>query len=103
MAQLQGNIFIDNPPAQCKPTRADYMNKQVTFQDYCRAIAADAGVSFRNAPQEFMARVRRALDSGDEHLNTIPLAQWDSYAIAARGATNTAFKRHGDFRSLAGR
>ena len=102
MARLEGTIFVDDPPAQCEPTRAQYMNKEVTFEDYYRAIARDAGVTFVNAPQEFLKRCKCALDSGDTHLNTIPIAQWDSYAYAAQRATSPAFKRHGDFWSLAG-
>lgn len=102
MARLQDGIFVDDPPAQLEPTRAQYMNKQVTFEDYYRAVARDAGVTFVDAPQKFLQRCKKALDAGDMYLNTIPMATWDSYAYAAHRATSPAFKRHGDFWSLAG-
>ena len=66
MARLEGSVFVGDPPAQCKPTRAQYLNKQVTFEAYYRAIAVDAGVSFHHAPQEFLLRCKQALDEGDE-------------------------------------
>ena len=102
MAQLQDNIWIDNPPAELAPTRAQYMNKQVTFEDYYRAVAKDSGVSFRNAPEEFLRRVQKCLAERDEHLNKIRLSTWDMYALGAKSSTSPAFKRHGDFWSLAG-
>ncbi len=99
MAQLQDGKWIDNG-VFTSPTRAEYLNKTVSFEDFYRAIAKDAGISF--AGSDILPRVKRALASGDEHLNTIPLATWDIYAGAAKHATAPAFKAHGDSWSIAG-
>lgn len=84
------------------PTRAQYLAGKVTFEAYYRAIACNAGVSFASGSRAFIDRVKRALVAGDKHLNTIPLAIWDGYAIAAQSATGPTFRRHGDSWSLAG-
>ncbi len=83
-------------------TRKEYMDGVVSFADYYRSVAKDAGISFASAPVEFLDRVEKALERGDEHLNTIPLSLWYYYAICAKHATMPALKRHGDFWSLAG-
>ena len=80
-------------------TRADYMDKRCTHSEYYGEIVADAGIDFTNAP--IMDRVREALASGDEHLNTIPLRTWD---IMGAGLLWIAphFKARKDTMSLAG-
>lgn len=99
MSRLHEGKYVDDGPVE-PPTRADYLNKVVTFEQYYRAIAKDAGVAFH--PGSFLDRVKRALARGDEHLTSVPLAEWDSFSRGARQATAPAFKRHGDFWSLAG-
>ena len=61
------------------PTRADYMAHRVSHADYYRALAKTAGVSYSNADPAFLRRVKAALSSGDEHLNSIPLRVWDRH------------------------
>lgn len=82
------------------PTRADYLEGRATFAEYYRAVNHSAGIRVTNA--DFLARVRKALAEGDEHLNTIPLAEWDKLAVYGRRALSRAFKEHGDFYSMAG-
>ncbi len=98
MSRLDGSIFMDDPPAKRQPTRAQYLNGEATHEHYYRAIAADAGVKFTGD----RGRVKQALDAGDEHLNTIGLSAWDSYAYAALTAISVALRLHGDSWSLAG-
>lgn len=79
------------------PTRKDYMEKRVSHREYYASIARASGIHFPESP--FIARVRAALASGDKHLNTIPLAEWD---MMAAHRTNWAYGIHGDARSKAG-
>jgi hypothetical protein len=81
-------------------TRKDYMDGVVSFEQYYTTIAEESGVSFKNA--DIIPCVVRALANGDEHLNSIPLSTWHSYAIYEKPATSPVFKVHGDSWSLAG-
>jgi hypothetical protein len=83
-------------------TRKDYMNGKVTHEEYYASVAKMAGVSFVGSDPAFLRKVRRALDRGDEHLNSIPLRVWDMYGAGAQIATAPAFEAHGDFWSIAG-
>ena len=100
MAMLQDGRWTDTEPNLKRPTRADYMNNLVTFAEYYRAIAKDAGISFKNSTM--LPCIKRALANGDEHLNTIRLSEWDVLSICAKHATAPAFKAHGDWWSIAG-
>lgn len=80
-------------------TRQDYMNDRVTFTEYYRSVAQTAGIRI-NDPN-LIARVQRALAKGDEHLNTIPLQDWDIMAQSAYWSLSAAFQKHADFYSLA--
>lgn len=84
------------------PTRADYMGGKVTHREFYRAVAETAGIIVTDA--KLIDRVKRALADGDEHLNTIPLGEWDMMAVSAQswGGLHSAFKAHGDGYSLAG-
>ena len=61
-------------------TRKDYMDGIVSHDDYYSVLADALGtkelerlvLSMTQVP-----KIRAALDSGDEHLNTIPLLKWD--------------------------
>jgi hypothetical protein len=90
---------IEDVP-QVAPSRADYMAKRCTFEDFYRAVNATAGLKIRNA--DLLARVKRALVNGDQHLNTIPLVTWDVMAIGHESQIRDALRQHGDFYSLAG-
>ena len=84
-----------------QPTRKQYMNKEVSFADFYRAIYQDAGISFE-ADDSLISEVQEAITNGDEHLNTIPLARWDAMGQEAQVRLSVAFKKHGDFYSMAG-
>ncbi len=81
-------------------TRSDYMAGQCSHAEFYRAVNKTAG--FIITDPRLLDRVRKALASGDEHLNTIPLRIWDGVAVNAQAALSRAFKAHGDFYSLAG-
>jgi hypothetical protein len=75
-------------------TRADYMSGKVTFAEYYREIARIAGISWRK--HSMLPRVKDALASGDEHLNSIPLQTWDLLGVYSRGAIAHALRIMGD-------
>ena len=81
-------------------TRTQYMNKEVTFEEYYREIYKEADISFKHSI--WLPRIKKALAAGDEHLNTIPLLEWDALGSAFFPRLRTVFKNHGDFWSLAG-
>lgn len=62
--------------------RSDYMSGNVTHQAYYSHIAKLAGIKPAAA---LVKTCRELLADGDEHLNKIPLAQWD---LLAGGAWN---------------
>ena len=82
--------------------RQRLMAGKITHADFYRLVAKSAGVSFYNADPDFLDRVRKALQAGDEHLNTIPLGYWDMIAGSLLPTAKKAFKQHGDFYSLSG-
>lgn len=81
--------------------RFDYMTGAVSFDDYYRSIAHAAGVSF--AGSSYLPRITRALEKGDEHLNSISLAFWDwlGAMLAPSPAYRAALKDHGEIDSMA--
>jgi hypothetical protein len=83
-------------------TRQDYLDGKVTHEEFYGSVAKLAGIDLSTAAPNLMSRVKDALADGDEALNTIPLALWDSMARASRVAIEPALKAHGDFWSLAG-
>lgn len=84
--------------AQQYPQRKDYMDDKVIFAEFYGSVAKAAGITFDSIV--FLDKVKAALVAGDEHLNTIPLAQWDAMAIRNEAALRRALKLHGDFYSL---
>ena len=80
-------------------TRDDYMSGKCTHQEYYESVAKTARLKL---PVDMLSRVKVALDAGDEHLNTIPLGDWDGLTNVYSGALAYAFKKHGDSLSLAG-
>ena len=84
------------------PTRADYLAKRCTHEEYYRAVNADGGVVYRDNPVP-LADIKAALEAGDEHLNTIPLQKWDRAVDRLVSYTlSKAFKARGDYATLAG-
>ena len=82
------------------PQRKAYLRGEVSFEDFYESVAAAAGISYTNAST--LPEIQAALASGDEHLNTIPLRQWDIRAAQTQSVVGRALQLHGDFYSLAG-
>lgn len=85
-------------------TREMYMNAPkdeawAAHRRFYGQIVKAAGVK---VSVEMMVRSRKALSDGDEHLNSISLAEWYNAATLYRGAISRALKAHGDFYSEAG-
>jgi len=91
--------YPDLASSAISPTRQEYLDGTVTFEQFYTAIVQDAGIAF---PDYLLSEVISALAKGDEHLNTIALRRWDVLAACAKSAIAPAFKRHGDYFSLAG-
>lgn len=62
-------------------TRADYMEKRATHEEYYGDIVRDCGAL--SLPVQ-LSTIRKALADGDEHLNSIPLKWWDHYGEMQR-------------------
>lgn len=77
------------------PTRADYLAKHCTHDEFYLAVAKTAGIVFQ-PDWPFTVRVRKALADGDEHLNTIPLREWDERALWLESPLSSALRAHGD-------
>jgi hypothetical protein len=79
-------------------TRKDYMEGRITHNKYYSTIAKEAGISFKTS--SMLPEIKRALASGDEHLNTIKLVLWDMMAVHNQGVIDRILKNHDDFYSL---
>ena len=80
--------------------RIDYLEGRISFDQYYGALAKELGVSFKKSPM--LPRIKAALITGDEYLNSIPLRDWDRIAIMYNsGSVNKVLKAHGDSFSLA--
>ena len=84
-----------------EPTRKQYMDGEVSFADFYRAIYRTAGISLEGN-KTLTSRVKKALYQGDKHLNSISREVWDGLAFSARYTLIKAFKEHGDSYSMAG-
>jgi len=81
-------------------TRAQYMAKEVTHSEYYGQFVTEA---IKNTVVARFGFDRLKLDlKRDEHLNTIPLHQWDALAPAVLYLDRVMRKDHGDFMSEAG-
>ncbi len=83
-------------------TRAQYMDGDATHAAYYGDLATSVGLSYAGC--DWIESVRNALRDGDDHLNSIPLATWDTrgaWMLQSRVA-RAAFKARGDSVSLAG-
>lgn len=84
-----------------EPTRKQYLDGEVTFEQFYRAVNQTAGLVF-SPDHALMPRILECLEQGDEHLNRIPLNTWDRLASWAQNSLTRALKEHGDFYSLSG-
>lgn len=80
-------------------TRQEYMDGKVTHAEYYRQFVTES-VKSHVARRIGLDRIKT---SHDEHLNDIPLNQWDdiSRAIFGNPSIGTRLKKAGDFWSLA--
>lgn len=80
-------------------TRQQYMNKEVTHDQYYASLAEAAGIT---VPDSIVEATRNALKQGDEHLNSIPLHTWDM--LGGNDINNfklrAELKQRGDFYSM---
>lgn len=74
-------------------TRKQYMDKEVSHQEYYLEMAQLGGMYLF---PDTVERTRKALADGDEHLNTIPLGYWDGLALAQKRAICKANKMRGE-------
>lgn len=81
-----------------KPTKADLHSNKVSHDEYYLSIARESGISY--AGHKDLLRVKELIDSGDVHLNEIPLPMWDARAIACEAALTRVLKARGDFYTL---
>jgi hypothetical protein len=79
-------------------TRKDYIEHRATFEEYYSDVCEAAGIKVTSI--SLIKRVQEALGAGDEHLNTIPLPDWDMMAMNARRVLENPLKERGDFFSL---
>lgn len=82
-------------------TRKAYMEGDITHEEFYSHITSSLDGK-RLFDKAFLSRVRMALKDGDEHLNSIPLAEWDSIADRIRLTISSKLKEAGDFWSMAG-
>jgi len=82
-------------------TRQRYLAGLATHREYYTEIAEEIGIAITRPDAPIIQRAREALKKGDKALNSIPLAEWDNWALslmAYRGSdVRAAFQRRGDF------
>lgn len=71
-------------------TNKQYMSGEVTHHQYYLSFAQKAGLTLSD---KMVSRSKAALEEGDEHLNTIPLSQWDNLALIYQPAIAHANKQ----------
>lgn len=80
-------------------TRKDYLDKKCTHDEYYGQIVQEVGISYANSPE--LKRIKKAYAT-DPHFNNIPLAEWDRKSAASQLTLFEAFKKRGDYWTLAG-
>lgn len=81
-------------------TRKDYLGNKCSHHQYHVQFVTP---SLQSAVKERIG-LERILNSGDPHLNDIPLVEWDQFLplIRAQFEVTTRMKEAGDFLTLAG-
>lgn len=83
-------------------TRADYIEGRASHDEYYLEIAKELGIK---PDDEMIQRAKKALEAGDEHLNTIPLREWDVWAMSLLAfrspEINRAFCKRGTVPAMA--
>lgn len=83
-------------------TRQDRLKGKVSHEEYYRSINKTAGLTF-DGGHYLLPRVKAAIESGDEHLNSIELKTWDRLGENnhLRQNLDRALKLHNDSLTLA--
>lgn len=81
-------------------TREQYMKDHTLHHAYYLEVAHEAGIDYSKSSK--LQRCIDALATGDEHLNTIPLREWDKAAAFTEDGIRRALKKRGDNYSMAG-
>jgi hypothetical protein len=84
-----------------KFSRADYLNSKCTHREYYSQFVTNRE---RSMVKQFIGidRIKAALAEGDEHLNTIPLAQWDRLSVPVGADASQLLRLAGDYPTQAG-
>ncbi len=80
-------------------TRKDYLDGKCSHDEYYGEIVKEVGITYVNSSD--LERYKKAYAT-DQHLNNIPLAEWDRKSAASQLTLFDAFKKRGDYWSLAG-
>ena len=78
-------------------TRAQYLAKEVSHQDYYLELAKLASLPTSAIPLD---KVKAAREAGDEHLNTIDLPFWERLAVIYKDAIAHANKKRGEVTNI---
>jgi len=85
-------------------TRKAYLAGECSHAEYYAEIVAS--VPLLPFPHQLVDRCRAALATGDQHLNTIPLPEWDAYGcshgLGHSPSLKANLRERGDFITLAG-
>ena len=57
-------------------TRKEYLKNSNLHHQYYLEIAKEIGIS---VPKDMLEKCKKALEKGDESLNSIPLKEWDMW------------------------
>lgn len=86
------------------PTRKQYLDGEVEHHAYYIALAKSMGVSYlKSSDEDFLLRVARGCEDPENAGLLVPLREKDTRAYSLLPSCNSAFEKHGDYPSLAGK
>jgi hypothetical protein len=88
-----------NTTTQIKFTRQDYLADKCTHSEYYGQFVTGE-IKQRVMSYIGIENIKKAINEGDEHLNTIPLRKWDAIAVPIIGGN--LLREAGDYPTLAG-
>lgn len=77
-----------------KPTHQQFLNGEVSFEEYYLALALECGISYEAS--DLLSAVRKAIREGDDALFSIPVYEWETRAKNTQIISEFIFKQHGD-------
>lgn len=83
-------------------SRSQFLDQECSLDEYYRSIYRELGITMVN--DKALPKMRNAIESGDEDLNTIPLSWWDAQGawLLHSPRAHAVFKSRNDSLSLAG-